>query len=235
MSVLLALLAALLGSVLTIEWSAVLGFLGAIGTVGFTLAAVLSASTILLLWRLSEPAPTSPPRRHPLVDVRDGASFVWDERTDRRLRCGHGDRVGVDVPCRCCVAVRSRDPGGARRVGAGRCHDGQHARVSTSGATALSFILFGAEPMVWTITSTTLRQSVTPSHMLGRVSAVNTGARPLGAALGWLVGGDVGRACVPDAEEQRSAVACYVATRSSSVETMRTLGPKLLMLASVSL
>jgi hypothetical protein len=30
---------------------------------------------------------------------------------------------------------------------------------------ALSFVLFGAGPMVWTITSTTLRQSVIPGHM----------------------------------------------------------------------
>ncbi|MDQ0015619.1 putative MFS family arabinose efflux permease [Variovorax boronicumulans] len=57
---------------------------------------------------------------------------------------------------------------------------------------ALSFFLFGAGPMVWVITSTTLRQSIVPSTMLGRVSAVfltiNAGARPIGAALGGAVG-----------------------------------------------
>ena len=57
---------------------------------------------------------------------------------------------------------------------------------------ALSFFLFGAGPILWTITSTTLRQTVTPVAMLGRVSAifltVNAGARPVGAALGALVG-----------------------------------------------
>jgi predicted MFS family arabinose efflux permease len=57
---------------------------------------------------------------------------------------------------------------------------------------ALSFFLFGAGPIMWTITSTTLRQTVTPGAMLGRVTAlfltVNMGARPLGAALGALVG-----------------------------------------------
>jgi predicted MFS family arabinose efflux permease len=57
---------------------------------------------------------------------------------------------------------------------------------------ALSFFLFGAGPMVWVITSATLRQSIAPASMLGRVSAVfltvNTGARPLGAALGGVVG-----------------------------------------------
>jgi predicted MFS family arabinose efflux permease len=55
-------------------------------------------------------------------------------------------------------------------------------------AAALSFFLFGAGPIVWTIATTTLRQSVTPGAMLGRVSALfltfNAGARPLGAALG---------------------------------------------------
>jgi hypothetical protein len=67
------------------------------------------------------------------------------------------------------------------------------------GALAgLSYFLFGFGPIVWTITSTTLRQTVTPGAMLGRVSAlfltVNTGARPLGAALGGLVGAQWGEA-----------------------------------------
>ncbi|AEG91443.1 MFS transporter [Ramlibacter tataouinensis] len=62
----------------------------------------------------------------------------------------------------------------------------------------LSFLLFGAGPMVWTITSTTLRQAVTPAERLGRVSAVfltaNAGARPLGALLGGWVGAHWGEA-----------------------------------------
>jgi predicted MFS family arabinose efflux permease len=57
---------------------------------------------------------------------------------------------------------------------------------------ALSYFLFGAGPIIWTITSTTLRQTVTPRAMIGRVSSINivvsTGARPLGAALGGWVG-----------------------------------------------
>ena len=57
---------------------------------------------------------------------------------------------------------------------------------------ACAFFLFGAGPIIWTITSTTLRQTVTPHAMLGRVSSifltVNTGVRPLGAAIGGLVG-----------------------------------------------
>ncbi|MGY2050585.1 MFS transporter [Methylobacterium sp. JK268] len=56
---------------------------------------------------------------------------------------------------------------------------------------ALALFLFGAGPILWTITTTTLRQSVTPAAMLGRVSAVvmtaTFGARPLGAAAGALL------------------------------------------------
>lgn len=54
------------------------------------------------------------------------------------------------------------------------------------------FFVFGVGAILWTISSTTLRQTVTPGPMLGRVSAIfltcNAGARPLGAALGGLVG-----------------------------------------------
>ena len=69
----------------------------------------------------------------------------------------------------------------------------------------VSFFLFGAGPALWVVTSTTLRQTVTPAAMLGRVSAlfltVNAGSRPLGAALGAgiaaLLGGTAGlRACI---------------------------------------
>jgi predicted MFS family arabinose efflux permease len=56
----------------------------------------------------------------------------------------------------------------------------------------VSFLLFGIGPIVWTISSTTLRQSVTPLAMLGRVSALlltlNVGVRPFGALLGGAVG-----------------------------------------------
>lgn len=62
----------------------------------------------------------------------------------------------------------------------------------------VSFFLFGVGPIIWTITTTTLRQSVTPDGMLGRVGAVfltlNAGARPLGAALGGVVGATWGEA-----------------------------------------
>jgi predicted MFS family arabinose efflux permease len=56
----------------------------------------------------------------------------------------------------------------------------------------LSYFLLGVGPILWVISTTTLRQSVTPPSLLGRVSAINImsyGARPLGAALGAIVGG----------------------------------------------
>jgi predicted MFS family arabinose efflux permease len=59
----------------------------------------------------------------------------------------------------------------------------------------LSFFLMGAGPILWVVSTTTLRQTVTPKNLLGRVSAINGlayGARPLGAAIGAMVGGSLG-------------------------------------------
>lgn len=71
----------------------------------------------------------------------------------------------------------------------------------TAVMSAFAFFLFGVGPIIWTITSMTLRQTITPSAMLGRVSAlfltVSMGARPLGAALGGFVGSTWGEpACL---------------------------------------
>ncbi len=64
----------------------------------------------------------------------------------------------------------------------------------------LSFFLLGAGPILWVISTATLRQSVTPPSLMGRVSAINIlsyGARPLGSALGAIVGGLYGaEACL---------------------------------------
>ncbi len=60
---------------------------------------------------------------------------------------------------------------------------------------AASFFLLGAGPILWVISTTTLRQAVTPPSLLGRVSAINIlayGARPIGAGIGALVGGTYG-------------------------------------------
>lgn len=66
---------------------------------------------------------------------------------------------------------------------------------------ALSFFLFGAGPILWTISQTTLRQTVTPVALLGRVSALvmtaTAGARPIGAAAGAAIGATYGlEACI---------------------------------------
>ena len=64
--------------------------------------------------------------------------------------------------------------------------------VPSAPLAGLGFFLLGVGPILWVISTTTLRQSVTPPRLLGRVSAINImsyGARPVGAALGALVGG----------------------------------------------
>ena len=62
-----------------------------------------------------------------------------------------------------------------------------------------AFFLFGAGPLLWTISQITLRQSVTPEGLLGRVSALimtgSTGARPIGAAVGGAIGVACGLEC----------------------------------------
>ena len=65
----------------------------------------------------------------------------------------------------------------------------------------VSSFLFGAGPIVWVISTTTLRQTVTPEGLLGRVSALfmtaNSGARPIGAAIGGVIGAFAGpTACI---------------------------------------
>jgi predicted MFS family arabinose efflux permease len=64
--------------------------------------------------------------------------------------------------------------------------------IASAPLAGFGFFLLGAGPILWVISTTTLRQSVTPPRLLGRVSAINImsyGARPVGAALGALVGG----------------------------------------------
>jgi len=59
--------------------------------------------------------------------------------------------------------------------------------VPTPALAGLGFFLLGLGPILWVISTTTLRQAVTPSDLLGRVSSFSVlaqGSRPLGAALG---------------------------------------------------
>lgn len=60
---------------------------------------------------------------------------------------------------------------------------------------ALSFFMLGVGPILWVISTTTIRQAVTPPRLLGRVFAISIltqGARPVGAAIGAIVGGSYG-------------------------------------------
>lgn len=62
--------------------------------------------------------------------------------------------------------------------------------VPVTGFLFLAFFLIGTGPIIWTVTTITIRQAVTPSHLLGRVSAAlmmaSAGGRPIGAGLGYL-------------------------------------------------
>jgi predicted MFS family arabinose efflux permease len=86
--------------------------------------------------------------------------------------------------------------------------------VHTPFLAGVSFFLLGAGPIIWVISTTTLRQSVTPPRLLGRVSAINImayGARPLGAGLGALVGGIYGaEMCLYLAVAGFAAQACVI-------------------------
>ena len=72
--------------------------------------------------------------------------------------------------------------------------------VPSPWLAGLSFFLLGVGPILWVISTTTLRQSVTPPRLLGRVSAINIlsyAARPLGSAIGAAIGGIYGaEACL---------------------------------------
>ncbi len=241
-------------------------------TPAFVLAAVLSAAAALLLLGLPEPPPSAlAPRRHPLVELREGAAQVWNDallrpmlltavawnmswfvfqsayvpyalrelglsaaavgftlaaygvgmvvgalatpRVLRRLHFGHAVVLGPVVSV-LAMAVMVATLAAPVKAGA--------------GLATLSFFLFGAGPIVWTITSTTLRQSITPPAMLGRVTAiflaVNMGARPLGAALGGWVGTLAGaQACLVLALAGFVVQALVVG--ASAVPRLRTLPP----------
>ncbi|HMN80911.1 MAG TPA: MFS transporter [Burkholderiaceae bacterium] len=81
---------------------------------------------------------------------------------------------------------------------------------------ALSFFLFGAGPIVWVISTNTLRQRVTPDALMARAGALMTtaqGARPIGAALAAVVGGYWGAsACLALASAAFLAQAALVLT-----------------------
>jgi predicted MFS family arabinose efflux permease len=208
------------------------------GATVFVLGAILSVAAVVLLFGIAEPARALGPARHPLLEMRDGARFVWrHEHLRPMVLCGiawniawfvlqaayvpyavrtlglGSQAVGFTLGCYGAGMVLGSllAPRLVARMAFGRAIQfGPAVSVLAAGAMAatlfvpsgvlagVSFFLFGAGPIIWTITTTTLRQAVTPSGMLGRVGAVfltiNAGARPVGAALGGAVGAAWGEA-----------------------------------------
>ena len=204
----------------------------------FVLAVMLSASAVMLLWRLPEPVRAAVPQRHPWLEITEGARLVWRHELLRPiLLTAVAWNIAWFVLQAAYVPHAVRELGlSAGQVGATLAAYGigmvlgalaaprvlralafGHAIVlgpavsvlaastmlatlwwPSGGLAGAAFFLFGLGPIIWTISSTTLRQTVTPGAMLGRVSAiflaVNTGARPLGAALGGYVGAQFGTA-----------------------------------------
>lgn len=74
----------------------------------------------------------------------------------------------------------------------GACLMAVSVMLPHAGWIWFGFFFFGAGPVLWSITTATLRQAVTPSPLIGRVSAVvltcTFGARPLGAAIAAIIG-----------------------------------------------
>jgi predicted MFS family arabinose efflux permease len=204
----------------------------------FTVAALLSVAALSALLQVSEPPRAPTPRRHPWVELSEGARLVWHHGLLRPVFL-----TAIIWNLSWFVLQAAYVPYAARSLGfdattigftltayglgmlggalvAGRVIAalpfGRVIQVgplvSVLAATAmlatlvfpsmvwaaLSFFLFGAGPIIWTISTTTLRQAATPGEPLGRVSALfltaQMGARPLGAALGGWVGSSWGEA-----------------------------------------
>lgn len=198
----------------------------------FVLSGMLSVAAVLCLRGIAEPSRAAMPARHPLLELQDGAKWVWKSDLLRpivfcsiawniswfMLQAAYVpyaihdlglDASGVGVTLACYGVGMIVGALLAPRVVA-MLPFGQAILLGpyfsvlaafTMALTlfwpqgwlaALSYFLFGSGPIIWVITSTTLRQTVTPRAMIGRVTSINivvsTGARPLGAALGGVVG-----------------------------------------------
>jgi predicted MFS family arabinose efflux permease len=198
----------------------------------FVLSGMLSVVAVLFLRGIGEPARAAAPARHPLLELQDGARWVWKSDLLRPIMfcsivwniswfmlqatyvpyaihdlgldaSGVGVTLalygmGMIVGALLAPRVVAMLPFGKAVVLGPYC---SVLAAFTMALTlfwpqgwlaALSYFLFGSGPIIWVITSTTLRQTVTPRAMIGRVTSINivvsTGARPLGAALGGVVG-----------------------------------------------
>jgi predicted MFS family arabinose efflux permease len=198
----------------------------------FVLSGMLSVAAVLCLRGIREPARAAMPERHPLLELQDGAKWVWQSDLLRPMMfCSVAWNISWFMLQAAYVPYAIHDLGlDASGVGVTLALYGVGMIVGALLAprvvralpfgqailmgpyfsvlaavtmaltlfwpqgwlAALSFFFFGAGPIIWTITSTTLRQTVTPRAMIGRVTSINivasTGARPLGAALGGVLG-----------------------------------------------
>jgi predicted MFS family arabinose efflux permease len=198
----------------------------------FVLSGILSVAAVLFLRGILEPERAPLPPRHPVLELKDGAQWVWQSDFLRPIMFTsiawniawfmlqvvyvpyaiHDlglDASGVGVTLACYGVGMILGALLAPRVVAvlpfGRAILlGPYFSVlaaltmalslywPSGWMAALSYFFFGVGPIIWTITSTTLRQTVTPRSMIGRVTSINimvsSGGRPLGAALGGLVG-----------------------------------------------
>jgi predicted MFS family arabinose efflux permease len=198
----------------------------------FVLSGMLSVAAVLCLRGIREPARAAMPERHPLLELQDGAKWVWQSDLLRPMMfCSVAWNISWFMLQAAYVPYAINDLGlDASGVGVtlalygvgmilGALLAPRVVRALPFGQAilmgpyfsvlaavtmaltlfwpqgwlaALSYFFFGAGPIIWTITSTTLRQTVTPRAMIGRVTSINivasTGARPLGAALGGVLG-----------------------------------------------
>src|SRR5690349_13448060 len=214
------------------------GWVGAAPAFGF--AAALSVIAVVALSGIYEPDRQPAPRRHPIKEIGEGASFVMRHSLLRPVfitqfifntasflllavfvpyavrhlglsATGVGTTlamygVGMVVGALFATRVMRRIAFGTV-IGLGPITGFVAAAIMALTTivpspllAGLSFFLLGVGPILWVISTTTLRQSVTPPRLLGRVSAINIlsyGARPLGSALGAIVGGLYGaEACL---------------------------------------
>ena len=245
-----------------------IGWLGASPT--FAVAAVLSGTAAVMLFRIVEPGRDSVVQRRPIDDLKEGAKFVLDHALLRPILLtavffniaffvlqaiyvpyahdrlglsaaqigitlslqGAGMVIGALVAGR---VMRALPFGWVIRIGPFMGLTSSIMMLCTWWADSLllvgaSFFVIGVGPMIWTISSTTLRQVITPDRMLGRVSALiataTTGATPVGAALGALIGSQISLlACLVVAVFGFAIQATIIATSAPSrLRTIEDLG-----------
>ena len=196
---------------------ALIGWTGAMAA--FVLAAALSAMASAMLAGVTAREPVAPRAAHPLQDIAEGARFVFQHPLLRPVFITQlvftmsffmvsailvpyaAHRLNLSAQA---IGLTLGMYGAGMVVGAllaarilARWRFGHVVATGPvcglAGGVLLAqagFFLLGCGPILWVVSTTTLRQTVTPPALLARVSAVNVmsyGARPVGAAMAaWL-------------------------------------------------